>query len=152
MATFDFSGMPEILAELRKRGEEGEAVGQAMLDAGAATAVASWKNTITRLGLVKTGAMRDSIAATDYRGSYREITAKGKDRNGVRNGAKAFMIHYGTSRITGNHWWDEAYHEAEPLVNAAMRRVWDIYNETGEIITTGGAGGKTRRSRKADRL
>lgn len=150
MAVFDFSGMPEILRELRKRGEEGEAVGQAMLDAGAAAAVTSWQSTIDRLGLVKTGAMRDSIAPTG-RGSYREITAKGKDKNGVRNGAKAFMLHYGTSRIQATYWWDEAYHEAEPLVNAAMRRVWDIYNQTGEIITTGGAGGKTRRGQKADR-
>lgn len=150
MATFDFSGMPEILAELRRRGEEGEAVGQAMLDAGAAAAVASWRNTITRLGLVKTGAMRDSIAPTG-RGSYREITAKGKDQKGVRNGQKAFVLHYGTSRITATYWWDEAYHEAEPLVNAAMRRVWDIYVQTGEIITTGGAGGQKKRGRKADR-
>lgn len=151
MATFDFSGMPEILAELRKRGEEGERVGQAMLDAGAAAAVASWQRTIDRLGLVNTGDLRDSIAPTDYRGSYREITAKGKDRRGVRNGQKAFVLHYGTSRIRATYWWDTAYHEAEPQVNAAMRRVWDIYVQTGEIITTGRAGGKRKRGRKADR-
>ena len=151
MATFDFSGMPEILAELRKRGEEGEAVGQAMLNAGAAAAVASWRETITRLGLVKTGALRDSIAPTERRGSYREITAKGKDAHGVRNGQKAFVLHYGTSRIRASYWWDTAHREAEPLVFAAMRRVWDTYVLTGEIIATGGAGGKRKRGRKADR-
>lgn len=152
MATFDFSGMPEILAELRKRGEEGEAVGQAMLDAGAAAAVESWRKTIDRLGLVDTGALRDSIAPTEHRGSYREITAKGKDAHGVRNGQKAFVLHYGTSRIRASYWWDTAYSEAEPLVFAAMRRVWDIYVQTGEIIATGGAGGEKKRGRKADRM
>ena len=151
MATFDFSGMPEILAELRKRGEDTGQVAQAMLDAGAAAAVASWRETIDQMGLVRTGALRDSITVTSKSAglSYREITAKGKDKRGVRNGAKAFMLHYGTSRIPATHWWDKAYDNAEPLVMAAMRRVWDIYEETGEIITTGGGSGKARKSRRS---
>ena len=152
MATFDFSGMPEILAELRKRSEETEQVAQAMLNAGAAAAVASWRETITEMKLWKSGDMRDSIAPTSKSAglSYREITAQGKDRRGVRNGAKAFMLHYGTSRIPATYWWDKAAQRAEPLVMAEMRRVWDIYVTTGEIIATGGGGsGKARKSRRS---
>ena len=127
MATIDFSGIPEILAELRRRGEGAEDVAQAMLNAGAAAAIDSWRKTVDRLGLVKTGAMRESIGVTkaSRRSRYREITANGKDKRGVRNAEKAFILHYGTSRIEPTYWWDTAEQEAEPLVMAAMKSVWE---------------------------
>ena len=143
MASLDISGIPEVLAEMRKLGEDTGPVAQAMLDAGAAVAVESWKETCTRFGLVKTGAMRDSIGVTTKSAGmlYREITAIGKDARGVRNGAKAFMLHYGTSRFTATYWWDRAEQEAEPKVNAAMKAVWDHYRQTGEINSGGASTG-----------
>ena len=134
MARIDFSGIPEVLADLRRRQEAAGPVAAAILDAGAAAAVSSWRETITRLGMVKTGAMRDSISAKAGKDEMsREITAKGKDEKGVRNGQKAFILHYGTSRITASYWWTTAEQEAEPKVTAAMKRIWDTYNATGSI-------------------
>lgn len=137
MARIDLTGFEAALAEMRKRGEQSGPVAQAILDAGAAAAVESWRETITRLGLVKTGAMRDSIAATAPKTTggilYREITAKGTDRNGTRNGAKAFILHYGKSTAKGNHWWDTAESDAAPKVTAAMTAAWNTYKETGNV-------------------
>lgn len=137
MARIDLTGFEAALAEMRKRGEQSDAVAQAILDTGAAAAVESWRETITRLGLVKTGAMRDSIAATAPKTDggilYREITAKGTDEKGVRNGEKAFILHYGTSRIKRSYWWDTAEQDAAPKVTAAMAAAWKTYTETGNV-------------------
>ena len=141
MATIDLSGFPEVVAELRRRGEGAEDVAQAMLDAGAAAAIDSWRRTIDRLGLIKTGAMRESIGVTkaSRRSRYREITALGRDGHGVRNGEKAFVLHYGTSRIKPTYWWDTAWEEAEPLATAAMRSVWEKW-KAGQGLPSDTAG------------
>ena len=135
MARIDISGFEAALADMRRRGEASGPVARAILDAGAAAAVESWKETISRLGLVKTGDMRDSIAATDVKtdGSgvlYREVTAKGVDRHGVRNGEKAFILHYGTSRIKASYWWDTAEKDAAPRVADAMTAAWEEHTQT----------------------
>lgn len=150
MAKIDFTGAPELLAELRRRGETAGPVAAAMLDAGAGAAVASWKETITRLGLVKTGAMRDSITAKPGKGGEmsREITAAGRDAKGVRNGEKAFILHYGTSRIRASYWWSMAEQDADPKVIAAMRAIWDAWNASGEIPQGGSAGVYVARTKK----
>lgn len=156
MARIDLSGFEGALAEMRRRGEQSGPVAMAILDAGAAAAVESWRETITRLGLVKTGAMRDSIAATAPKSGdgilSREITAKGTDTKGTRNGAKAFMLHYGKSTAKGNHWWDTAEKDAEPRVTAAMAAAWNTYTQTGEVPAAAAGGSKSaggrRRSRK----
>lgn len=131
MARLDVSGFETALADMRRRGEQAGPAARAVLDAGAAAAVESWRETITRLGLVDTGALRDSIGPTAQKDSggmlYREITARGTDAKGTRNAEKAFILHYGTSRIKGSYWWDTAEKEAEPRVTAAMTAAWNEY-------------------------
>lgn len=158
MARLDSSGFEAALAEMRKRGEQSGAVARAILSTGAASAVGSWPETITRLGLVDTGALRDSIAASavkDNGGTLsRDITAKGTDGKGVRNREKAFILHYGTSRIKGSYWWDTAERDAEPKVAAAMTAAWNEYTQTGNVPASAAEGvfkstsGGRKRSRK----
>lgn len=157
MARIDLTGFEDALAEMRKRGEQSGPVALALLGVGAAAAVESWRETITRLGLVDTGAMRDSIAPSAPKDNggilYREITAKGTDAKGTRNGEKAFILHYGTSRIKASYWWDTAERDAEPKVTAAMTAAWNSYTETGDVPAAAAEGvftstaGRRRRSR-----
>lgn len=55
---------------------------------------------------------------------YIDIYPQGKDRHGVRNAEKAFILHYGTKRIAATHWVDDADRLCDTTVIAAMRAVF----------------------------
>lgn len=129
MAKLSSSGADGMMDELRRldaavRGP----VMQQMLDAGAEEVKKAWQATADRYGYRDSGEMIASIAPAKGRDSdiYREIYPQGKDsRTGVRNAEKAFLLHYGTSRIKASYWVDEAEAEAEGPMEAAMQRVLD---------------------------
>lgn len=59
-----------------------------------------------------------------------DIYPQGKDRNGMRNAEKAFLIHYGTSQIPASHWVDDADRLCDGTVVEAMQQVFN--NRKGE--------------------
>ena len=129
-------GADEFIRDLQKLGAEMPQVERAMLKAGGQVmAEDGWKAEITDRDFVDSGAMRDNVTCKVKTGKGRmraEITAIGQDSRGVRNAAKAFYLHYGTSRgIPPSHWIDSAEADGYPKANAAMRaRLDQALNET----------------------
>ena len=62
-----------------------------------------------------------------------DIYPQGKNTGGVRNAEVAFVLHYGTSKMPGSRWVDDADSKSGPRVTAAMTRIWDTYLETGTV-------------------
>jgi len=56
-----------------------------------------------------------------------DIYPQGKDGRGIRNAEKAFILHYGTKRLTGSGWVDEADAICSNTVIPAMEAVLDDY-------------------------
>ena len=57
-----------------------------------------------------------------------DIYPQGVDGKGVRNAEKAFILHYGTSKIPGSRWVDDADRYSEETAPEAMAAVWDRHN------------------------
>lgn len=132
MARLESKGFDEIYNQLRKMGEAAAEVTEPMIDAGAAEVEKAWRASAQKHGHVRTGDMLNAIATSaknrkDANAIYREIYPQGKDRNGVRNATKAYILHYGTSKIPASYWVDEAEAAAQEPMTEAMRRVWDDF-------------------------
>lgn len=128
-------GADEFIRDLQKLGAEMPQVERAMLKAGGQVmAEDGWKAEIADRDFVDSGAMRDHVTYKVKSGKGRlrvEITAAGQDSRGVRNAAKAFYLHYGTSKIHPTHWIDPAEARAMPGTTAAMGAVLaDALNKT----------------------
>lgn len=129
------TGADEFIRDLRKLGNEMPQVERQMLQAGGQVmAEDGWKAEIIERKFVDSGAMRDHVTYKVKSGKGRlrvEITATGQDSRGVRNAAKAFYLHYGTSKIKPTHWIDPAESRAMPGTTAAMGAVLtDALNKT----------------------
>lgn len=146
MARFDTSGLDGIISEME---QEGELVGETadeMLMAGAEQVKIAWKRSAEMHKHKDTGEMIASIGyarrpkningnksidiyphGKASSGTYRPKLAHGRHGKSIplTNAAKAFITHYGTSRIPGSHWVDDADAMAGPLVEQAMREIWD---------------------------
>ena len=131
MARFTLTGSNELIARLQQLGDGVETAGKAILEAGAAVVVKACRASIGRNELVKTGAMLDSVASSrvkeDRDGAYVEITLRGKDKRGVRNAEKGFILNYGSSRIKPTYWVDEARRASEGPARAAMEAAWAAF-------------------------
>ncbi len=136
MAKLMFSGLDDIAGELSRMGEDADKVADKMLRAGAGEMAKRWRKSIDEAGLVKTGAMKNSVApAKGAMGNagmkYIEIYPRGTDKGGghkgkgVRNAAKAFFNHYGTSRIPATRFVDQAEESGEEMAVRAMQAIWD---------------------------
>lgn len=130
MARFETRGFDELLAEMKRLGELSGEVADRMLLAGAEEVKEAWKTSAKKHGHRDTGDMIDSI---DYprkpkdAGGVRsvDIYPQGKDRKGVRNAEKAFVLNYGTKKNPGSHWVDDADAASGEPVMAAMTAIWD---------------------------
>lgn len=136
MARFDTSGIDDIIEEVTRLGEVGQAVGDEMLLAGAEEVKTAWKISAGMHGHKDTGDMIDSIGfpkkPKDVGGIRMiDIYPQGKDRKGVKNAEKAFILHYGTSNIPASHWVDDADEEAGPRVQEAFEEVFDKFLNGG---------------------
>lgn len=129
MARFDFEGLDEVLASMKRHGELTGPVADKMIAAGAEIVKESWQESARRHGHLDTHDMVNSIGykPTKRSGDVRsvDIFPQGKDRKGVRNAEKAFILHYGSSSIKGSHWVDEAEDIAEERVVQTFERIWD---------------------------
>ena len=130
MARFDTSGLNELINDMRRLGQESGPVADEMLMAGAEAVAQAWKRSAEEHGHRDTGAMIASIgyadAPSDIGGIKSiDIYPQGVDGKGVRNAEKAFILHYGTSRIPGSHWVDAADTYSGQTVPEAMQAIWD---------------------------
>lgn len=136
MARFKTEGIDEIIQELILIGEDTGPVADEMLMAGAAEVRECWRESAQKHGHIDTGDMIDAIGfpkkPRTVAGVRRiDIYPQGKDRKGVRNAEKAFVLHYGTSKMPGSHWVDYADELSGPRVEAAMKKIFDEFIKRG---------------------
>ncbi len=152
MARFDTSGFDQIIKDVTALGEKSESVGKRMLLAAAEEVKKAWKAAAAKFGLRDTGDMIDSIGFPNEPSNasgvqYIDIYPRGKDRHGVRNAEKAFILHYGVDSkharrrrprkyrgpgIPPTHWVDEADKLSAAPVQAAFERIWDDFLNGGD--------------------
>ena len=138
MARFDMSGLDDTVREMRRLGEESGDAAKAMLQAGAEGVKKAWRLAAEEHGLRDTGDMIESIGFArepkQIGDAYSiDIYPQGKDRKGVRNAEKAFVLHYGTSTHTATYWVDDADRYSEDFAIPAMQEVWDAFVATGQV-------------------
>ena len=139
MARFDTSGIDDIINDLKRMGETTGEAADRMLLAGAEKVKKAWKLSAAIHSLRHTGDMINSIGyprkPAIIEGIKRiDIYPQGKDRNGIRNAEKAFLLHYGTSRIPATHWVDDADEmSAEPVKMVMETEFNKLLKEKGLI-------------------
>jgi Bacteriophage protein of unknown function (DUF646). len=129
MAQLTSTGLDQLMAEMSREVTRMEEKATEMLGEGGKVVVKAWQDVIEERGHVKTGEMKRSVRASAVKSGqdahYTDIYPHGKDKKGVRNAEKAFILHYGTSKKRGDHWVDEAEDRAGDAAEAAMRAVWE---------------------------
>ena len=103
-----------------------------MLMAGAEEVRKAWRQSAEEHQHRDTGDMIASIGFARKPkeiGSIRtiDIYPQGKDKRNIRNAEKAFILHYGTTKIRGSRWVDDADKISEQTVVPAMIRVWEQF-------------------------
>lgn len=137
MARMSTKGLNELAEDIKKIGEfDNEDLIDKMLDAGAEKTVEEWKTEIETQKHVKTGDMRDSVGVSKKtkKGSKREIYPQGKDRKGVRNAEKAYILNYGKSTKKGTRFVDNINTKAEVTSYIAMQDVFNDYLKSKGLI------------------
>lgn len=134
-------GADEFLNDLKKLGAEMPQIEKQMLSAAGEEMAKAWRMEIRMRGFISKGRgnnthMVDSIVWQFHRSKRAgarlavEVTAKGTDDHGTRQGMKAFVLHYGTSgakgvKIPASHWVDEAEESGMYMAEPAMRAILD---------------------------
>ena len=132
MARFDVSGLDETIEEMKRLGQMTGRTVDAMLMAGADEVRKAWRQSAEEHRHRDTGDMIASIGFARKPkeiGSIRtiDIYPQGKDKRNIRNAEKAFILHYGTTKIRGSRWVDDADKISEQTVVPAMIRVWEKF-------------------------
>lgn len=131
-------GMDELYDEWRKLEKDAEPLATAMVQAGAEVVKKSWKEAAEAYGLRDTGAMIESIGfdadPVNFGSSIEiEVLPQGKDASGTRNAEKAFIQHFGSTRIPRTGWVDTAEQWASEDALDAMEKIFDQYINTGVV-------------------
>lgn len=163
MARLSMSGLDDIVEEMKKMGELSGKAADAMIVVGANETRDAWQQVAREHGYHDTGAMIESVGYRYKPGDIRDarvavIYPQGKDKKGMRNAEKAFLLHYGTHRIQASYWVDKAEAVAEKKAYPAMEKVWDDYIRTGQLpnvempeFSEEGSTGKTTRRTESRR-
>ena len=139
MSEFAFNGIDELAADMKKLDLlDNETLVTEMLDAGAEVVAEEWRKgvekTVRNVDDRSYGDLHDSISVNkgikkvgDV--SAKDIYPKGKDRKGVRNAEKAFILHYGKSGQSPTLFVDDVENAAESKAVEAMSDVYNKYLE-----------------------
>ena len=136
MARFDTSGIQDIISQMERMGQDVGPVAEEMCVAACEEIRDAWKASAEMHGLRDTGDMIDSIGfgtAPIRAGAVlmNDVYPMGKDRKGVRNAEKAFILHYGTTRKKATYWVDDADRmSAEPVQNR-IEEIWNRFLSEG---------------------
>lgn len=130
MARFYMVGIQPMIDAMRAMHEESGEAAEAVIRAGAEEVKKAWKQAAEEFDHRVTGEMIESIGyprePKDINGALTmDIYPQGKDSKGVRNAEKAFILHYGSTKLDGSHWVDYADQLCEATVGPAMVREWD---------------------------
>ena len=136
MAWMEYSGTEEILDELFAQSEKLERKATEMLGAAGELAVQAWQTAISEAGHAPpgksgraTGDLMKSIRASAPKKNgeayVSSIYPHGRDRKRQSMADIAFSLHYGTSKITGDHFVDRAEELIDETVWDTMQAVWD---------------------------
>ena len=138
MARFEIQGMDEIIDKMKSMQMLTGPVAQAMLMTAAEDVKEAWRESAEEHEHRDTGDMINSIgyprtpkAASDA--LFIDIYPQGKNRGGVRNAEVAFVLHYGTSKMPGSGWVNDADAKSGPRVTQTMQQIWNAYIETGQL-------------------
>lgn len=134
MARFRTEGLDELIEDMARMELTTSELAEEMLFAGAEEVKKAWKFSAELHRHRDTG---DMIKSIDYSRRVRkigdlkevDIYPQGKDRKGVRNAEKAFVLHYGTSKLPASHWVDDADEMAGPMVEERLTNIFDDWLE-----------------------
>lgn len=132
MARFDTSGLDEVVRYLEQMEATTGELADSMLLAGAAAVREAWMEAAT---LHKHRLTDDMYTSIGYARTPKTIVGlrqidiypQGKDRKGVRNAEKAFILHYGGRSNPGSRWIDTADSISGRTAVPAMINVYDEY-------------------------
>lgn len=136
MARMEFSGTQELMDELFAESERLERKATEMLGEAGKVVVDAWKQAITDAGHAPpgksrraTGDLLNSVRASAVKKNGDAYTTSiyphGRDRKRQRMADIAFVLHYGTSKIKGDHFVDNAEAKADEAAQAVMEQVWN---------------------------
>ena len=134
MASFDMTGLDELMQAMQRKGEMAGTIATEMVTAAGeeiASTMQAEAGQFTKSGRA-TGAMAAAIGAHDgvMQGSgtlYTDIYPKGTDSKGVRNATKAFILHYGKKGYPATYWVDTALRKAEGPVRTRLLAMWEAF-------------------------
>ena len=151
MARFQSVNVDEMARELMRLGQVTGTMAREMVNEGAGIIADTWKNVIREMPHVDKGDMLNSVQADEPRQSggaiVTEIYPRGKDRKGVRNAEKAYLLHSGwkagkpargkkgakakgrKGAYKGDHFVDTVEKECAEAVDYAMESVVDRYTK-----------------------
>ena len=128
MARMEFSGTEEMMDALFAESERLERKATEMLGEAGKVVVKAWQDVIEEHGHVDTGDMKNSVRASKVKKNgeayISSIYPHGRDRKRQSNAEKAFVLHYGTSKIQGDRFVDDAEDRASEAAEQAMEEVW----------------------------
>lgn len=128
MARMEFSGVEEVMNQLFAESDRLERKATEMLGEAGHVVVKAWQDAIEDHGHVDTGDMKNSVRASAVKKTGEAYTSSiyphGRDRKKQSNAEKAFVLHYGTSRIRGDHFVDDAEERASEAAERAMEEIW----------------------------
>lgn len=137
MARFVTDGLDAIIDDMNRLGESSGETAQRMLLAGAAVVREAWREAaeahdhrVTRDMIESIGYPREPKTAGDV--MWIDIYPQGRDRKGIRNAEKAFILHYGSRKLPASRWVDDADARSSETVVPAMATIWDefLQNQT----------------------
>ena len=119
MAKFNVVGLDDVQeAMLRQDAIVEEAVPEMLKAGGAVMQKAQQEGAL--LASIKVSAVKEIDG-----GKRVEIYPNGKDKHGVRNAEKGFVLNYGRSNMPARPWFTAANEKAADDVVSEMRRVWE---------------------------
>lgn len=138
MASFDSSGLDDLIREMERANMANGELAEAMVNAAVVEIRDCWRKSAQQHGLIDTGDMLDSIGFPEPVKKigeilYRDVYPQGKDRKGVRNAEKAFILHYGKKNFQPTYWVDDANDMASVRVADKLNAMWKDYQQNGTI-------------------
>ena len=131
MAKFNVVGLDDLQERMLQKAQIAEEAVPEMLKAGGEVIKNAFQAETKKLNSTGrgTGDLTASIKVSAVKerngGKYVDIAPTGKDRHGVRNAEKGFVLNYGRSNMPARPWFTAANTKAVDAVNAEMRRVWE---------------------------
>lgn len=123
----DVDGLDDIIADLKRFGDESEDMAEEMLETAGEIMEDTWREEIERRGLVDTGSMRDNVkSAVNSNKSNVDTYPRKKDKNGTSNAEKAFVLHHGKAgHLRATYFVNDIQEKGGMKAHTAMQQVLD---------------------------